>query len=83
MKTLKALFVIVLLLAYFLSFSQIDTVIWQQCFGSPQPGGDYPRAAVKFNNSYLFGITVHHEEPWISNYHGSADAWIINTDSIR
>ena len=83
MKCIKIVFIIILIFIYSPSFTQIDTIIWQQCFGTTgYDGNDWVRGATKFNDGYLFGISVEQDEPWISNYHGSADAWIINTDSL-
>ncbi len=83
MKSIKIVPFIILLFLYSSSFSQIDKITWQQCFGTTgYDGQDWVRGATKFNDGYLFGISITQDEPWISNYHGSTDAWIINTDSL-
>ena len=83
MKSIKLVSVIILLFLYSPSFTQIDTIVWQQCFGTTgHDGEDWVEGATKFNDGYLFAINVTQDEPWISNYHGSTDTWIINTDSL-
>jgi len=82
MKTVKSNIITILILMSTSMFSQIDTITWQQCYGTTGDSQDNTRGIAKFNNGYMFGISISHEEPWITNYHGSADTWIINTDSI-
>ena len=82
MKIVKTIFLLLTILTHTSSFSQIETVIWQQCLGTGTQNGATPNAVAKFNNGYLFGVDISDNKPWISNYHGSADAWIIQTDSI-
>jgi len=60
--------------------AQIESVIWQNCLGA-ENGHNWTYAAEKTDNGYLFGIYILNDGPGISNYHGGADAWIVNTDN--
>ena len=81
---MKRLLLLVLFLFSIISYSQqIDTITWQQCFGTTGTAAqDYAQGAIKYNDGYLFGIIAQQNEPWISNYHGEADAWLVRTDTI-
>jgi hypothetical protein len=69
-----------LLLLIFTCNAQIPEIQWQQCFGSSE--NDDKNAVVEIHNGYLFAIHIAADEPGITNYHGSGDIWLINTDSI-
>jgi len=64
-----------------LSFAQIDTILWQKCLGTDD-GYNYTNAVEKCAEGYLFGIYLRNNGPDISNFHGGADSWIVNTDSV-
>ncbi len=83
MKTLKNNIIALLILMSTTMFAQIDTITWQQCFGTTGTAAqDYAQGAIKFNDGYLFGIGAKQNEPWISNYHGETDVWLVMTDTI-
>ncbi len=83
MNAIKSNIIIMLILMSTSMFSQIDTITWQQCYGTVgNQSSDRVSGAVKFNDGYLFNIGISQEEPWITNFHGSADAWLVNTDSL-
>ncbi len=85
MKDLKVFLCIIFAFIQFSSFSQITDITWQKCMGTTcDECGDKPYGAAAFNDGYLFGIIISHDEPWITNYHGPkyGDAWIVHTDSV-
>ena len=63
-------------------FSQVDSIVWQQCYGTTNYYSNYIEGLVRYNNGYLFSVAINQEESWISNFHGSADAWLVQTDSL-
>ncbi|MCF8229827.1 MAG: T9SS type A sorting domain-containing protein [Bacteroidales bacterium] len=76
----KTIILLLILLGFFsVSRSQIDTIVWQNCFGTVEL--DRPYTVAQSSNGYLFGISILKDGPGISNYHGEADAWIIQSDS--
>jgi len=70
-----------LLLQSYLLFPQIDFISWQQCLGTDE-GINWTNAVEKAENGYMFGIYITKNGPGVSNYHGSSEAWIINTDNV-
>lgn len=63
------------------AFAQIESITWQKCLGADD-GFNFVYAVEKAGNGYIFGIFLHENGPGVSNYHGSTEAWIVNTDSI-
>jgi hypothetical protein len=63
-------------------YSQPDDIPWQQCFGAYGTELDWPKCISKTHNGYLLGIDISNNTPYVSNYHGKSDAWIISVDSI-
>ncbi|MFA5418487.1 MAG: T9SS type A sorting domain-containing protein [Bacteroidales bacterium] len=55
-------------------------ITWQQCLGTDE--SDYPDCISKAENGVLISITVITDNEGISNYHGSADAWLVNLDTL-
>lgn len=59
--------------------AQIETILWQNCFGTLN-GRNWTKAVERSTNGYLFGIDLGQDGPGVSNFHGIDDAWIVNTD---
>jgi hypothetical protein len=78
MRTIISVAITILLESYS-SYSQIESVIWQTCLGAEE-GINWTETVEKTDSGYMFGIYILNDGPGISNYHGGADAWIVNTD---
>jgi len=52
---------------------------WQNCFGTDQL--DWSYCIAEKENGFLIGIYITANATGISNYHGEADAWIVNIDA--
>jgi hypothetical protein len=76
---MKRILTIIIYLAPLFSFAQIDTILWQNCLGT-ENGLNWTYAIEESENGFLFGIELEEDGPGVTNYHGSADAWIVNTD---
>jgi hypothetical protein len=76
---MKGLLTLFFLLSSSISFAQIDTIVWQNCLGT-EDGDNSTYALEKTTNGYLFGIDLRQDGPGVTNFHGSTDAWIVNTD---
>lgn len=61
------------------TFTQIPQINWQQCYGTNT--NDYAFGIVKTESGYMFAIEVFSGDG-LTNYHGSYDIWLVNTDSI-
>ena len=68
-----------LIFAFLITQAQIDTILWQTCLGTEE-GQNWTYAVEKTINGYLFGIGLKKDGPGVSNFHGIADAWIVQTD---
>jgi len=79
---MKKLILILISILYLLPslYSQQMDLVWQQCLGTAK--SDYPRCIAKTNNGFLTSTTVIDSFPGISNYHGSADAWLVELDTL-
>jgi len=78
---MKKLTQIILLLFFpLLTWAQQMDITWQQCLGTDE--SDYPDCISKADNGVLISITVITDNEGISNYHGSADAWLVNLDTL-
>ena len=77
---LKIIFILFNMLTGYHIYAQIENIIWQNCLGAAE-GINWTEAVEKTNIGYMFGIYVVNDGPGISNYHGGADAWIVNTDN--
>ena len=80
MKVKEILFFILLVVLHFVSFSQINDIIWQKCFGTQEM--DNPYCIGKIINGYLVGISIYTNDTGVTNYHDKADIWILNIDSL-
>ena len=60
-------------------YTQVTEIMWQKCLGTKER--DIADAAVTFNQSYFFGISIGTDDSVLTNYHGKGDAWIVNTDT--
>ncbi len=67
-----------LLCSILTAWSQIDTILWQNCLGILN-GENHVHAVEKSEDGYLFGIDLEKNGPGVTNYHGKSDAWIIYT----
>ncbi len=77
----KIILIFVIFIYNFSLKAQIADVIWQTCLGATD-GQNWTEAAVKTDNGYMFGIYILNDGPGVSNYHGGADAWIVNTNEL-
>jgi hypothetical protein len=80
MKVKGILFFILLVVLHFVSFSQINDIIWQKCFGTQEM--DNPYCIEKITNGYLVGVLIITDDTGVTNYHDKADIWILNIDSL-
>ncbi len=74
---------IVLLLSLLISslaVTQNINISWQLCLGTNE--SDYPDCIVNTHNGFLLSIGIISEGDGISNYHGSADAWLVELDTL-
>jgi len=55
-------------------------VVWQKCLGTNE--NDSPGCIAKTDNGIIVSTTIINDYEGISNYHGGADAWIVNLDSL-
>jgi type IX secretion system substrate protein/PKD domain-containing protein len=78
---MKRLFIVLLstFIIAVLPAQQID-IVWQQCLGTDET--DYPDCITKTQNGFMLSNMVMKEYPGISNYHGSADAWVVEIDTL-
>jgi type IX secretion system substrate protein/PKD domain-containing protein len=75
-------FFIVLLSTFIIAVlpaQQMD-IVWQKCLGTDDT--DYPDCITKTQNGFMLSNVVMKEYPGISNYHGSADAWVVEIDTL-
>ena len=61
------------------AYTQIPEITWQQCYGTITD--DFTFGIVKTENGYMFAIGVESGDG-LTNYHGSFDIWLVNTDTI-
>lgn len=80
---MKYIFFLFSIFLFINSQSQTPEILWQNCFGSNIDGTwDKAFGAIETENGFMFAIKLEGETPEATNYHGSNDIWIINTDSI-
>ena len=81
--SMKRLYIIaVILIISMLSVAQTSSVIWQQCLGTDSEYCNEPTSVEKTSSGYMFSIIVCADGPGLTNYHGSADSWIVSTDNV-
>ncbi len=68
------------LLIYSLAVTQNVNITWQQCLGTDED--DSPYGIAYTPNGILLGIGIVVDNDSISNYHGSADAWLVELDTL-
>ncbi len=68
----------IILIACCLQSQQLD-LSWQRCLGSDTI--DYPDAIAKSERGVFVSISVIYDYPWLTNYHGGGDAWIVELDT--
>ena len=79
MKNYTFIFISLLFTSNVILSQQMDIVL-QQCLGTNR--GDYSGCIVKTKNGFLTSTTIIDNYPSISNYHGSADAWLVELDTL-
>lgn len=75
---MKIIISILFVLMFISGHSQIPEIQWQNCYGTSDTDRSY--GIESLNNGYLIAVEVIDDEG-LTNYHGSHDIWIINTDS--
>ncbi len=55
-------------------------IVWQQCLGDERP--TYNHSVTKISDGFFLTLGINSGEG-ITNYHGSADIWLIRTDSLH
>ncbi len=76
---MKNILTVLLILFTFNTSAQIPEITWQQCYGTIT--NDYAFGIAKTEDGYMFAIEVFSGDG-LTNYHGSYDIWLVNTDSI-
>jgi hypothetical protein len=76
---MKNILTVLLILFAFNASAQIPEITWQQCYGTIT--NDYAFGIAKTEDGYMFAIEVFSGDG-LTNYHGSYDIWLVNTDSI-
>ena len=61
-------------------FSQQLDIVWQKCLGTDV--GDQPYCIIATNDGFLTCTAIGKNAPYISNYHGGADAWLVELDTL-
>jgi len=69
----------VVMLFFIDCYAQIPEIVRQQCYPDPLVNSNYQTIA-QTENGYILGVGINNGNN-ASNYHGSADIWIIVTDS--
>jgi len=54
--------------------------VWQKCLGTDV--GDQPYCIIATNDGFLTCTAIGKNAPYISNYHGGADAWLVELDTL-
>lgn len=76
----KLISILVLVYLSTVIYCQIPKIKWQRFFGTPED--DKPQCILETENGYMLGITLYTDGPGITNFHGAADAWIVNIDTF-
>jgi len=74
------IFVIILIISCYRAYAQNNKVVWQQCIGDYESAYHY--SATKISDGYFLTLGINSGEG-VTNYHGSADIWLIRTDSLH
>lgn len=74
------IFTILLIISCFRAYTQNYKVVWQQCLGDHEYASHY--SATKISDGYFLTLGINSGEG-VTNYHGSADIWVIRTDSLH
>ena len=61
-------------------YAQNNKIVWQECLGDDQ--GTYYYSATRIKDGYFLNLGISSGED-ASNYHGSADIWVLRTDSLH
>ena len=79
MKKIILVFTILLTTIPVINAQQLD-IVWQQCLGTDV--GDFPYCIIETDNGVLTSTSIGKDAPYISNYHGAADAWLVELDTL-
>jgi hypothetical protein len=74
------LHILFLLLSLGWGYAQNNKIVWQECLGDEQ--GAYYYSATRIQDGYFLTLGISSGED-ASNYHGSADIWVLRTDSLH
>lgn len=74
------IFVILLIISCYRAYAQNNKVVWQQCLGDYN--SSYYYSATKISDGYFLTLGINSGEG-VTNYHGSADIWVLRTDSLH
>jgi hypothetical protein len=74
------IFSILLLVSSYWGYSQDYKVMWQQCLGDEESAYHY--SVTKISDGFFLTLGINSGEG-VTNYHGSADIWVIRTDSLH
>jgi len=73
-------FTILFIVSGFWGYAQNNKVVWQQCLGDYESAYHY--STTKISDGYFLTLGINSGEG-VTNYHGSADIWVIRTDSLH
>ena len=79
---MKGLLTLIISLFAFIASAQFNNIAWQECLGTDHDATNQVYGVEKCGDGYLFAIQIEADGPGVTNYHGSADTWIVRTDSI-
>jgi hypothetical protein len=74
------LHILFLLLSIGWGYAQNNKIVWQECLGDEQ--GSYYYSATRIQDGYFLTLGISSGED-ASNYHGSADIWVLRTDTMH
>ena len=79
--TMKNIILTILLFLYTVFISAQDyKIVWQQCLGDEYP--TYNHSVTMISDGFFLTLGINSSEG-VTNYHGSADIWVIRTDSLH
>jgi hypothetical protein len=74
------LHILFLLLSLGWGYAQNNKIVWQQCLGDEK--GAYYYSSTRIQDGYFLTLGISSGED-ASNYHGSADIWVLRTDTMH
>jgi hypothetical protein len=79
---MKTMFIFLLSCLAQVSQSQVNDLLWQNCFGVEGTEIDRPKCVEKTKTGYLISIGLSNYAPQIPHYHAKGEGWIISLDSL-